>query len=51
MNPALVRREQRAARQRILAVLVQRRLSRQPVTGTRFAQASISSTVRIPTDS
>ena len=46
-----VRREQRATRRRILAVLTQRRLERQPVTGVRRAQASISRTLRIPTDS
>ena len=45
-----VRREQRAVRRRILQVLTQRRLSRQP-TRSPLAQASISSTGRIPTDS
>lgn len=45
-----VRREQRAIRRRILAVLAQRRAMRQPVRSP-LAQASISRTVRIPTDS
>lgn len=51
MNLANVRREQRAARRRILAALTQRRLERQSLTGTRLVQASISRTGRMPTDS
>jgi hypothetical protein len=45
-----VRREQRAIRRRILLVLAQRRAA---VQGARepLAQASISSTARMPTDS
>ena len=46
-----LRREQRAARRRILRVLAQRRATRQPSTGTRLTQASIVSTGRMPTDS
>jgi hypothetical protein len=48
---ANVRRERRAVRRRILAVLAERRLDRQADTDARLVQASISSTERMPTDS
>jgi hypothetical protein len=57
MSPAELRREQRAARRRTVAVLVRRRLEAaalradRQVTLVPFANASISSTERIPTDS
>ena len=67
MNPLDLRREQRAARRRSLQVLVQRRLERvwapacsgrrqagaagSPAARSPLANASISSTGRMPTDS
>ena len=50
-----VRRERRAARRRTLQLLVQRRLavmrSAQPPERVPLVHASISSTLRMPTDS
>jgi hypothetical protein len=53
VNAAGHERERRAARRRTLRVLVERRLAvrRQALAPTVLAQASISSTGRMPTDS
>lgn len=48
-----VRRERRAARRRTLRLVTERRLAREgaAVAGPRSAQASMTSTDRLPTDS
>ncbi len=50
MNALAIRGEQRAARRRRLRVLTLRRLARQ-LESSPLAQASISSTTRMPADS